>query len=135
MKRITVILFSLVLIYGGVAWALEKCLDRHDHHEHSSQARDAHRHDSTFLSDYRDPLGPIIHCPSAQMRIGPAAQSGSAHLNRGRKVTTVHAPLFYQPASPTCKSSLWLDAVFRRDLAFSRPDDLGRHLLLSVLQI
>jgi len=135
MKRIAVILFSLVLIYGGVAWALGKCLTHDDQHEHSVEDRDSHSRGSTIVRDSRDSSRPIIHCPSAEIRIGPAAQSGSAHLNRGHIVTTIHAPLFYQPASPTFRNSLWLDAVFRRDLAFFHPDELGLHLLFSVLQI
>lgn len=135
MKRITVILFSLVLIYGGVAWALGKCLSHDEQHEHSVEDRDSHRHGSTVLSDSQDSSRPIIHCPWAEMRIGPAAQSGSAHLNREHRVTTIQAPLFYQPASPTFGNGLSLDAVFRRDLAFAHPDDLCLHLLFSVLQI
>jgi len=135
MKRVAVILFSLVLVYGGVAWALGKCLSHDDQHEHSVEDRDSHSRGSTILNDYRDPSGLVIHCPLADVRIGPAAQSGSTHLSRGHRVTTVHAPLFYQPASPTFRNSLWLDAVFRRDLAFFHPDDLGLNLLFSVLQI
>ena len=135
MKRIALILFSLVLIYGGVAWALEKCLRHDDQHEHSSEARDSHSRGSTLVSDSRESSRPIVHCPTAEMRIGPAAQSGSAHLNREHRVTTVQAPLFYQPASPTFGNGLTLDAVFRRDLAFFHPDELGLHFLFSVLQI
>lgn len=135
MKRIAVILFSLVLVYGGVAWALAKCLSHEDQHEHSLEDRDSHSRGSTVLSDYRDSSRSIIHCPTSEIRIGPAAQSGSTHLNRGLRVTSVHATLFYQPGSPTFKNAPWLDAVFRRDLAFAHSDDLGLHLLFSVLQI
>jgi len=135
MKRIALILFSLVLIYGGVAWALEKCLRHDDQHEHSSEARDSHSRGSTLVSDSRESSRPIVHCPTAEMRIGPAAQSGSAHLNRGHRTTTVHAPLFYQPVAPAFRNYLWLDAVFRGISAFSHPDNLGLHLLFSVLQI
>ena len=135
MKRIAVILFSLVLVYGGVAWALERCLSHDEEHEHSVKHRDFHRHGSTVVLDSHDSSRPVIHCPLAEIRIGPAAQSGSGHLNRGHRVATVRAPSFYQPALPTSRKGLWLDAVFRRDLAFAHPDDLDFHLLFSVLQI
>jgi hypothetical protein len=135
MKRVATILFSLVLVYGGVAWTLGKCLSHESQHGHSIEHRESHTHDATILNDSRDSSALVIHCPTAEMRIGPTAQSGPSHLSRWNGVTTVHAHSFYKPASPTFRNSLWLDAVFRRILAFSYLDDLGRHLFFSVLQI
>jgi len=135
MKRGAVILFSLVLVYGGVAWALGKCLGHESHHRHSIEDRESHTHDATILNHSRDPSALVIHCPPAEMRIGPAAQSGPSHLSRWNGVTTAQAHSFDKRASPTFRNSLWLDAGFRRILAFSYLDDLGRHLFFSVLQI
>jgi hypothetical protein len=135
MKRVATILFSLVLVYGGVAWTLGKCLSHESQHGHSIEHRESHTHDATILNDSRHSSALVIHCPRAEMRIGPAAQSGPSHLGRWNGVTTVHAHSFYKPASPTFRSSLWMDAVFRRIVTISLPIDLARHLFLSVLQI
>jgi hypothetical protein len=133
MKRIAVILFSLVLAYGGVAWALGKCLSHDRHHQHAPEG--PHFGDATSLNDFRDAAWPIIHCPPAQMRIGPAAQSGSTKLRSTHGFMSVQAPFFHMPGSATPRDSLWLEAVFRPILTSFYPDNLGRHLVLSVLRI
>ena len=134
MKRTAAILFSLVIVYGGVAWALEKCLS-HDHqHEHSIETH-SHSHESTSLNSSRDSSWPVIHCPTPQMRIGPAAQSGSVQLNRLSSVSTLDSSFFYKPDSLTFRRGLWLDAVFRRTPISIYPHDLGTHLFFSILLI
>jgi hypothetical protein len=136
MKRIAGILFSLLVIYSGVAWALAKCLS-HDHrHEHSIEAdNDSHSHGSTSLDRSQDPSWPVMHCPRPEMRMGPAAQSGSIQLNRVFRVSTFDAAPLYKPESLTFRRGLWLDAVFRRTPISIYPQDLGSHLFFSILLI
>jgi hypothetical protein len=69
------------------------------------------------------------------MRIGPAAQSGSTKLRSTHGFMSVQAPFFHMPGSATPRDSLWLEAVFRPILTSFYPDNLGRHLFLSVLRI
>ena len=78
---------------------------------------------------------PIIHCPTAEKRLGPALRVASANLNRFDQVTSVHASVLPERASPASRNNLWLEALFKRILAFSLPNDLARHLFLSILQI
>jgi hypothetical protein len=78
---------------------------------------------------------PIIHCPTAEQRLGPALQVASPNLNRFDLVTSIHTSLLPEPGSPVFRNSLWLEALFKRILAFSLPNDLARHLFLSILQI
>jgi hypothetical protein len=134
MKRTAVILFSLLFVYGGVAWALAKCLS-HDHeHEHPIEAHDhSHSLGSASSDDYRDFF--VLHCPPAEFRIGPAAQSSSTQIHRLSRVTALHALSFDKPELFAFRNTLWLDAVFRRTPASVYPNDLGRYLLLSILQI
>ena len=131
MKRLVVILFSVVLVYGGVAWALGRCLGHADDHEHSLEER----HSLSLLSDSHKSFSPFIHCPTAELRIGPAAQSGSARFQYSQRAATNHAAWVYEPAQPGLGNSRWLDAVFRPILAFSQTGDTSRYLLFSVLQI
>jgi hypothetical protein len=133
MKRIGVILFSLVLVYGGVASALEKCLSHDGNHEHSVASHDSSSDDPT-LEHSGDSSWPFIHCPQAEIRVGPAVQSGSTQF-RSHRVTTIHAFSFHEPESLTCRHKLWLDAVFRRTRSSSYPDGVGRHLFFSILLI
>lgn len=136
MKRTAAILFSLVVVYGGVAWALEKCLSHEHQHEHSIEARsNSHSHGSTSLNSSQDTSWPVIHCPPPQIRIGPVAQSGSIHLNRVSSASTLDANSFYKPESLTFRRGLWLDAVFRRTPISVYPHDLGSHLFFSILLI
>jgi hypothetical protein len=133
MKRIAVIFFSVVLVYGGVAWALGECLGHDRQHDHSIEVPASHSHASS-PSNSRDSSGPVIHCPPAEMRLGPAIQIGSTQL-RSYNATTIHAPSFRKPQSPMLAGGLWFDAVFRRTAGSLYPDGLGRHLFFSILQI
>jgi hypothetical protein len=136
MKRTAAILFSLAFAYGGVAWALGKCLSYGREHEHPIEAHDhSYSHGSASLHDSRDFFGAVIHCPPVEFRIGPAAQSSSTQLHRLSRVTALDALSFEKPESFAFRNTLWLDAVFRRTLASLYSNDIGRYLLLSILQI
>jgi hypothetical protein len=136
MKRAAAILFSLVVVYGGVAWALEKCLSHNHPHEHSIEVSShSHSHGSTSVDSFRELSWPVIHCPPPQMRIGPAVQSGSTQLSQLSRHITHHATSFDKPDPLTSRRDLWLDAVFRRTPISIYPHDLGSHLFFSILLI
>jgi hypothetical protein len=67
--------------------------------------------------------------------VGPALLVASPNLNRFDLVTSIHASFLPEPASPVFRNSVWLEALFKRILTFSLPNDLTRHLFLSILQI
>jgi hypothetical protein len=135
MKRAAVILLSLFFVYGGVARALATCLRHHEHPDHSSDVHHSHSHGSSSSNDSADSAGSVIHCPLPEHQIGPAASSGLTTLRRMHEFMSVHAPFFYIAGSATPKDSRWLEAVFRPVLTSFYPDNLGRHLFLSVLRI
>jgi hypothetical protein len=128
MKRFTLILFSLFLIYAGAADAMGSCLGDGHHESHRSDSHGLVGHDHL-----EEPVWPVIHCP-LEKRVGPAIQTAQSHLTRPDKMTPVRVS-FLPLASAAFRNSLWLEALFRRILTFSLPYDLARHLLLSVLQI
>jgi hypothetical protein len=136
MRRITVVLLSGFLVYAGAAEALKSCLrheDHADHHHFESHHSDSGisvTHDHSPSSSW-----PIIHCTTSEQRLGPALEVASANLSRLDQITSVHASIFQQPASPVSRNNLWREAVFKIILTFSLPNDLARHLFLSVLQI
>jgi hypothetical protein len=135
MRRFAASLICFFLVYAGAAQALEACLSHDGHSDHEFEG---HHFDSGISATHdhsQSPSWPIIHCPTAEQRLGPALQVASAHLNRFDLVTSVHGSFPPEPASPPFSNSLWREALFKRILAFSLPNDLARHLFLSILQI
>jgi hypothetical protein len=136
MRKITAMLFSFFLVYAGAGEALKGCLsheDHSDHHHfegHHSDAGISVTHDHS-----RSPSSPIVHCATMEQRLGPALQVASANLNRFDQITSVHACFLREPASPASRNSLWREALFKRILTFSLPNNLSRHLFLSILRI
>jgi hypothetical protein len=134
MRRFTVILFSLFLLYAEAAQALGPCLGDDRHHDHPFKGDHSASHGSVTHDHSVDVSWPIIHCPPEE-RLGPAIQAGSAQLTHPDKVMWVHPSFLTATASFAFSNSLWLEALFKRILTFSLPHDLARYLLLSTLQI
>jgi hypothetical protein len=135
MRRIVAILFSVFFVYAGAAHALAACLSHDGHSDHQFEG---HHFDSGISATHdhsQSPSWPIIHCLTEEQRLGPALQVASLNLNRFDLVTPVHASVLPGSGSPVFRNSLWLEALFKRILAFSLPNDLARHLFLSILQI
>jgi hypothetical protein len=139
MRRFFISLFCLFFLLSGPISAWADCF-RHsneaieDHHHQF----DGHHFDAGISATHdhsRSPSAPIIHCPTAEQRLGPSLQVVSPNLYRFDRVTSVHPSLLSGSASPVSRNSLWLEALFKRILAFSLPNDLARHLFLSILQI
>jgi hypothetical protein len=138
MQRVFVSLFCLFFLLSGPMSAWADCF-RHSHETVEDHHQYEGRHSFSGISATHDhspsPSWPIIHCPTAEQRLGPALQVASPSLYRFDRVTSVHAFFVPEPASPVSRNSLWLEALFKRILAFSLPNDLARHLFLSILQI
>jgi hypothetical protein len=136
MRKTTVILLSFFLVCAGAIDVLKSCpthADNSDHHHfeaHHSDSVTAVTHDHSQSSSW-----PIIHCAIPEQGPGPGLQVSSANLSRLDQITTVHASFLRETVSPTPRNNLWREAVFKRILTFSLPNDLARHLFLSVLQI
>ncbi len=134
-RRSSVILLGLFLVYAGVAWAFETCL-RQDHH--SDHATAEHRSDSQSLVGHNHsqaPSLPIIHCTSVTHQVGPAGRIASAEIPRSDKGVALDMVSFPYAVSATLRNDLWLEAVFKRIVTVSLPIDFARHLFLSVIQI
>ena len=135
MKRIWIIVLSFLLLYGGVAWAFEACLQG-DHH--SNHATSGHHSDSPIPvghDDSRDPSLPMIHCAPLSHQASPAVKAVSPEIPRSDKVVPLDIASLPSALSAVLSNDFWLEALFKRTVAFSLPIDLARHLFLSVLQI
>jgi hypothetical protein len=140
MRRFFISLFCLFFLLSGPMSLWADCF-RHSHRtveEQHHQQFKAHDLDSgiSTTDDHSQTLSrPIIHCPTAEQGLGPALQVVSPNLNRFDLITSVHACLVPKTGFSASKNNLWLEALFKRILAVSLPNNRARHLFLSILQI
>jgi hypothetical protein len=78
---------------------------------------------------------PVIHCTLRIHQVGPAVQVASAGILRSDKSLALHAAFLPDAVAAVLRNDLWLEALFKKILTFSLPNDLSRHLFLSILQI
>jgi hypothetical protein len=135
MRRLAATLVCFFIIYAGAAQALGACLSQDAHSDHHLGADHSDSGISATDDHSPSPSWPVIHCPTVEQPLGPALQVASVNLKRFDLVTSVHASFVSEPVSPASGNSLWREALFKRSLAFSLPNDLARHLFLSILQI
>jgi len=133
MKRVAIVVFSLLMIHAGIAWAIEACLEDDHHAEHAKPRSDSRAFVSH--SDSQDPSVPVLHCTSVSQEIGPMARVALAEIPRSSKVIPLEQASLHGAFSAALGNGLWLDAVFRRIVTISLPINLSRHLFLSVLQV
>jgi hypothetical protein len=135
MKRIAAIALSFFFLYAGAVQALTACLHDHSHLDHAAKDHHSDTHALASHDDSRSPSGPAIYCPSVKNRIGPAVLVALAKLSRLDNVTFLHVSFLPEIGFSAFRDSPWLQALFRRIPTFSLPNDIARHLFLSVLQI
>jgi hypothetical protein len=138
MKRFSIIILSFLILNAGVAWALESCLNLHDHLHHSdSLSTEPHPGNDSVFSDSTSPdrLDWDIHCSYLHSQsdtaiVPPATQvglfAGGAALNESASLASI---------AQSETGDLWLRGVFRQFLSFPALRDLSHHLFFSVLRI
>jgi len=142
-KTVGTICLSILLLYSGVAWALQNCLGagkaighaRADHDESAAISNGASPSLAPFLhSNHR--LVERVHCLDSHHRIGPMGQPSSVfRLAPSDEGTALKFSLLTRSASSRETKASWLSALFERFLQSSSPPGLSRYLLLSVLRI
>lgn len=131
MKRLGIIVLSFVLLYAGVAWALDECFALESHADHLSSEN---HHDSNSTLAHADPSqdsSSVIHCPFLDKRLGLATNTPTVRLPR-----PANDPLFI-PSDPIQPLSIGISKpLFLADiLSFSFHANVSHHLFLSVLHI
>lgn len=134
-KSCVVIALCFAVLYAGVAWAMEGCL-RHESDPEQFAMGDHHK--SQTASEFnrsQDPSAPMIHCALVSEQVGPAARGASAEASRSDRGVARRAVSISLALSTVPRNDVWLEALFKRIVTFSRPADLARHLFLSVFRI
>jgi hypothetical protein len=134
LKACGILALSIALLYSGVAWTMEACM-RHDGHSDHRVTEDHHNSEALPQHTHPEDQSPVIHCTLLIHQVGPAAQVASAGIQCSDKSLALHAAFLPDAVSAVLKNDLWLEALFKKILTFSLPNDLSLHLLLSVLQI
>jgi hypothetical protein len=134
MKHIGTLLLSFLILYAGVAWSMEACLQHGSHSEHASAAD--HSHSAIVRQDDSpDPSVPIIHCTPLKDQLYLSLPAGLLKLSRSQNAVPLNPILLSEFLSTIPLNDVWVEALFKRIVNFSRPHDLARHLFLSILQI
>lgn len=139
MKRLSIIILSLLVLNAGAASALGSCLHLHDHFDHGGSlgTEPHHQGGNSLFSDSNSPdrLDLDIHCSYLHPEndtaiVTPTTQvglfAGGAALNESRSLASI---------AQNETGDLWLRGVFRRLLSFPALRDLSHHLFFSVLRI
>jgi hypothetical protein len=135
MKPLGIIFLSVLVLYAGVASAFEACL-RHDGHSDHRVAEN--HHNSAASSQHTHPEDesvPVIHCTVLIHDVGPAVRVAATGITLSDKGVVLHLVSLPHAVSSVLKNDLWLEALFKNILTFSSPNNLSRHLFLSILQI
>ena len=130
-----VLLLTIGLLYSGVAWVLETCSLHGQHTDHTSFGDPYHAEVQPEHAHTSDESVPIIHCTSLLDQLLVSALGTSVSLIKQTKRFPVYAFPIPEATSPESKNHLWLEAIFKKILAFSSPIDSSRHLFLSVFRI
>lgn len=134
MKRFGIIVLSILVLYAGVAWALEKCWDREGHGDHLASETHHDSHSSLRHSHPSDDSSPLIHCFSLANRVGPATKTVTTRLSppiEGVSLFGLHSIL---AVSIGLSGPIPLVSLIR-NLTFSFHAGIPHHLYLSVLHI
>jgi hypothetical protein len=134
MKRLGIIVLSILVLYAGVAWALEKCLDREGHADHLASETHHDSHSSLRHSHLSDDSFPLIHCFSLANRVGPATKTATTRLLRPIEGVSLFHSHSILPVSMGLSGPIPLLSL-SRNLTFSFHAGIPHHLYLSVLHI
>jgi hypothetical protein len=131
MKRFGIIVLSILVLYAGAAWALEKCLDRESHADHLASETHHDSASSVGHSDASDDSSALIHCSSVADRVGPLMT-----IAKTRRLRPIEAesPILIHPTAPVSIGPSG-PVSLRKILTFSFHAGIPHHLFLSVLHI
>jgi len=134
MKRLGTIVLSILVLYAGVAWALEKCWAREGHADYVASETHHDSHSSLRHSHPSDDSFSLIHCCSLADRVGLAAKTAVTRLPRPIEEISLDRYRSVLPVSVGLSGSGLLISL-RRNLTFSFHAGIPHHLYLSVLHI
>lgn len=138
-KLAGIVFLCLILLYSGVAWALEACLNQDGHADHAASLPGHPQNSAHSVADNHDSpdrAAASLHCLDSHDPIGPALQSSSAAYRASSSREAVLKAVFSPGFTTTSQAGdFWLRAPFRRFFSFSFLSRSSLQLVLSVFLI
>lgn len=141
LKSLATVSLSILLVYSGVAWAFENCLENDEEHEHAGYSEipitspeSPVPSPATSLNSDRHP-STKIHCPVSHYQISPVAQLSSGFSLTPIRTLLSKISLAAGSVAAGQTNSLWLKALLKWYALLSSPSGVSRHLFLSVFRI
>lgn len=138
MKRFSVIILCFLVLYAGVAWALERCLHHDDHVVHGAAlSSKPHLGDTQFadIFDSPDHSAARLHCFDLRYQIDLTLETfPTQRMEFFRSVSVQGSPYLALLRSSEARD-FGLRALFAHSSSSSLPSGLERHLFLSVFLI
>lgn len=134
MKRFGIFVLSLLVLYSGVAWAVEGCLDRENHAEHLLRENHHESASSLDFSHASEDSFSLVHCAVPRTRVGPAIRAATPKPERPIERLLPFRPDSNLGASIGVPSPGSLSSL-NRILTFPFHAGIPRHIYLSVLHI
>ena len=145
LKSLGMVSLSVLLLYSGIAWTLENCLEDGDEdHERTGYSETSiTRVDpgSPLLFSSSNPAShpiAIMHCLVSHYEIGPMAGVSEFRLTPSQEsvlLKAFKASVAGGWATSAKADSLWLRALFEWFASVYSFGDVSRHLFLSVFRI
>jgi hypothetical protein len=141
LKSLATVSLSILLVYSGVAWAFENCLENDEEHGHAgyietsiTSPESAVPSPVASLNSDRHPFTKI-HCVVSHYQTGPMVQvSSGSSLTPSRDLLS-EISLAGGSVIVGKTNSLWLHALFEWYAQLSSSSGVSRHLFLSVFRI
>jgi hypothetical protein len=134
-RSLAAVLLSLTLLYSGAASAIRHCLHDGNGGNHAPSEAHHHRGPASDHSERSHHSLPFFHCTSFSHAVGPGAVMTFTPTFLQGKGAPLQSLSNFLPTRSSAGSGLWLNALFKRFLAFPWSHDFARYLALSILQI
>jgi hypothetical protein len=131
MKRFGIIVFSALLLYAGVAWALDECFAHESHADHLASKTQQDLESSAAAFNAGEDCLPLILCPLLAEEVGTPTITARATLPRASESASFLPCDSIPPSSNGFSGPVSLSRL----LAFSFYAGVPHHLFLSVLHI
>ena len=138
MKRFSVIILCFLVLYAGVAWALERCLHHDDHVVHGAAlSSKPHLGDTQFADIFNSPdhSAARLHCLDLRYQIELTPETFPTQRREFLGSVSVQGSPYLALLRSSETRDFGLRTLFAHSSSSPLPSGLERHIFLSVFLI
>ena len=138
MKRFSVIILCFLVLYAGVAWALERCLHHDDHVVHGAAlSSKPHLGDTQFADIFNSPdhSAARLHCLDLRYQIELTPETFPTQRMEFFGSVSVRGSPYLALLRSSETRDFGLRTLFANSSSSPLPSGLERHIFLSVFLI